>query len=272
MKVVLFCGGYGMRMRNSAHDQVPKPLQMVGPRPLIWHVMRYYAHFGHTEFILCLGYGARSIKEYFLSCSQTAAGDFTLHGGQVQTLSSDLDGWSITFVDTGLESAIGERLRRVRPYLDGDGMFLANYADVLTDAPLDRMVDRFDASGAAASMLIVPPQSSFHCVDTDNAGLVTAITPVSRFPVYENGGYFVLTPEVFDNLPAGGDLVGDACMALAAQRRLFGYHYDGFWKPADTFKERAELDAAYHRGDRPWMVWERAAESAAAPAPEPALA
>lgn len=259
MKVVLFCGGYGMRMRSGDGDGVPKPMQLVGPRPLIWHVMRYYAHFGHTEFILCLGYGAHHIKDFFLNYQETMSNDFVIRGGEVQLLGSDIADWTITFVDTGVESAIGERLRRVRPHLDGDETFLANYSDVLTDAPLDTMIEKFRESGAAASMMIVPPQSSFHCVDVLAGGEIKNITPVAKLPIWENGGFFVLTQEIFDHLPENGDLVEDACGALASQGRLFGYQHFGFWKPADTFKERAELDAGYVRGERPWMVWERPA-------------
>ena len=159
MKVVLFCGGYGMRMRDSADDGMPKPMQLVGPRPLIWHVMRYYAHFGHTEFILCLGYGAGHIKNFFLNYQEAASNDFMMSGGKVQLMQSDISDWSITFVDTGLSSAIGERLRRVRPHLDGDEYFLANYADVLTDAPMDDVVEKYHRSGAVASMMIVPGDS-----------------------------------------------------------------------------------------------------------------
>ncbi|QIS03634.1 glucose-1-phosphate cytidylyltransferase [Nocardia brasiliensis] len=257
MKVVLFCGGYGMRMRDSTDDMIPKPMQLVGPRPLLWHVMRYYAHYGHTEFILCLGYGAQHIKNFFLTYQESVSNDFVIRDGQVEMLSSDISDWQITFVDTGLESAIGERLRRVREHLGDDERFLANYADVLTDAPLDDMVARFTRSGAAASMMVVPPQSSFHCVDMKPTGEVKEIMPVSRMPLWENGGYFVLTQEIFDLLPPGGDLVADACATLAGQGRLFGYQHLGFWKPADTFKERAELDQGYRRGRRPWMVWER---------------
>ncbi|MFI9413501.1 glucose-1-phosphate cytidylyltransferase [Nocardia gamkensis] len=257
MKVVLFCGGYGMRMRGGTDDMVPKPMQLVGPRPLLWHVMRYYAHYGHTEFILCLGYGAEHIKNFFLSYRESASNDFVIRNGRVELLGSDIDDWTITFVDTGVESAIGERLRRVREYLGDDQHFLANYADVLTDAPLDEMIIQFHASGAAASLLVVPPQSSFHCVDLSPTGEVKDIVPVARMPLWENGGYFVLGREIFDLLPPGGDLVEDACGTLAGQGRLFGYRHDGFWKPADTFKERAELDAAYSSGHRPWMVWER---------------
>ncbi|MBF6079248.1 glucose-1-phosphate cytidylyltransferase [Nocardia beijingensis] len=256
MKVVLFCGGYGMRMRGGTDDMVPKPMQLVGPRPLLWHVMRYYAHYGHTEFILCLGYGAEHIKNFFLGYRESASNDFVIRNGRVELLGSDIDDWTITFVDTGVESAIGERLRRVREHLGDDEYFLANYADVLTDAPLDEMITQFHASGAAASLLVVPPQSSFHCVDLSPTGEVKDIVPVASMPLWENGGYFVLGREIFDLLPPGGDLVEDACGALAGQGRLFGYRHDGFWKPADTFKERAELDAAYRSGHRPWMVWE----------------
>jgi glucose-1-phosphate cytidylyltransferase len=262
VKVVLFCGGYGMRMRNGLADDVPKPMQMVGPRPLLWHVMRYYAHFGHTEFVLCLGYGAHYIKDFFLNYQETASNDFVLRDGQVELLSTDISDWTISFVNTGQDSPIGERLRRVRHLLDGEEMFLANYADVLTDAPLDSMVARLAASDAGASMMVVPPQSSFHCVEMGADGMVSGITPVSNLPLWENGGYFVLRREVFDHLPPGGDLVQDACGALAKDGRLLAYPYRGFWQPADTVKERAALDAAYAQGERPWMLWENDAGAA----------
>ena len=258
MKVVLFCGGYGMRMRNAVGDDIPKPMQMVGPRPLLWHVMRYYAHFGHKDFILCLGYGASRIKDYFLEYRETESNDFVMRDGEVRLLDNDISDWTITFVDTGLESPIGERLRRVRDHLDGDEYFLANYADVLTDARLDDIVDKFHASGAAVSMMLVPPQQSFHCVEVKDSGEVKDIVPVANFPIWINGGFFVLSQEVFDHLPPGSDLVADACEALAGQGRLFGYRHEGFWKPADTFKERAELDEGYRHGVRPWALWEPA--------------
>lgn len=248
MKVVLFCGGYGMRMREGALDDVPKPMAMVGPRPLIWHVMRYYAHFGHKEFILCLGYGAHHIKDFFLNYEETTSNDFVLRGGRTELLSADIADWTITFAQTGIESPIGERLRRVRHHLDGDEMFLANYADVLTDAPLPEMIDSFARRDAGASMMVVPPQSSFHCVDLGEDGLVGGITAVSDLPLWENGGYFVLRQEVFDHIPENGDLVADGCTQLAKRGRLVAHQHRGFWKPTDTVKERAALDAAYARG------------------------
>jgi glucose-1-phosphate cytidylyltransferase len=238
MKVVLFCGGYGMRMRNGDDDTIPKPMQMIGSRPLIWHVMRYYAHFGHKDFILCLGYGAIHIKNYFLTYQESVSNDFVIRGGKVDLLQSDISDWSITFVDTGPESPIGERLRRVRQFVEGEEYFLANYSDVLTDAPMNDIID-----------------------DVKESGAVTGITPVSHLPIWENGGYFVLSGEVLDMLTEDCDLVEDVCGKLAVQGKLYGHKHLGFWKPADTFKERADLEAAYKRGDRPWMLWEHAKES-----------
>ncbi len=255
MKVVLFCGGYGMRMRDGATD-LPKPMHTVGPRPLIWHVMRYYAHFGHTDFILCLGYGAHHIKDFFLDYSETASNDFVLRGGTVEMLGSDIQDWTITFVHTGLDSPIGERLRRVRPFVENENMFLANYADVLTDLALDEMIKDFESADAGAALLAVPPQVAFHAVEIDEDDRVTEIKRLQEMPLWENGGYFVLRPEIFDHIPENGDLVEDGIAALAARGRMMAYRHRGFWHPADTVKERTALEAAYQTGRRPWMIWD----------------
>src|SRR5690606_21946654 len=140
-------------MRTGAPGDAPKPMQLVGPRPLIWHVMRYYAHWGHKEFVLCLGYGAHQIKDFFLHYEETASNDFVLRNGQVELLGNDISDWTISFVHTGVESSIGERLRRVREHLGGDEMFLANYADVLSDAPLPGTVGRVGPSDRGARRL-----------------------------------------------------------------------------------------------------------------------
>src|ERR1700753_1500058 len=167
MKVVLFCGGLGMRMRDGITN-APKPMAMIGDRPLMWHIMRYYAHYGHKEFILCLGYGARAVKDYFLNYDETASNDFVLRNGgrDVDLLGSDIDDWKITFVDTGMETPIGERLRRVRSYLGDDEVFLANYGDVLTDAPVPEVLAKLDRGSAIASFVSVKPPGSFHVVQT----------------------------------------------------------------------------------------------------------
>lgn len=255
MKVVLFCGGYGMRMRDGASD-LPKPMHPVGPRPLIWHVMRYYAHFGHKDFVLCLGYGAHHIKDYFLHYDETESNDFVLHQGEVELMGSDIKDWNITFVHTGLDSPIGERLRRVKALVAGEEMFHANYADVLTDAPLDRMVEQFAGTDSVGQLMAVPPQSAFHCVDVTDDGRLDSITTLQEMPLWENGGYLMFRPEVFDYLEKDGDLIGDVCAPLARKGRMSAYRHRGFWQPADTVKERNALEAAYQSGARPWMLWE----------------
>ena len=254
MKVVLFCGGYGMRMRDGGAD-IPKPMAMVGDRPLLWHVMRYYAHFGHKEFILAMGYGAAQISTYFLDYDETHSNDFVIDAGRVRPLSTDIADWKITFVHTGIDTPIGERLRRVIPHLGDDEFFLANYADVLTDAPLDDIVDAFTASDALAGLLAVPPQSAFHVVDVDRERRVNAIHSVATMDIRENGGYFVLRRELLDHLEPGKDLVGDTLTALARQGRVIAYPYDGFWMPADTVKERVVLDDLAKAGASPWALW-----------------
>lgn len=262
MKVVLFCGGYGMRMRDGV-DDVPKPMAMVGDRPLIWHVMRYYAHFGHTEFILAMGYGARHIARYFLDYEEMHSNDFVIDRGVATPLQTDIADWKITFVHTGIETPIGERLRRVREHLGDDEYFMANYADVLTDAPLDDVVDRFEKSEALASLLAVPPQSAFHVVDTDDHGYVSDIHSVSTMQVRENGGYFVMRRELLDHIEPGKDLVADVLTGLAHQGKVLAYPYDGFWMPADTVKERVVLDRLAHAGEGPWEVWRNGCGEAA---------
>jgi glucose-1-phosphate cytidylyltransferase len=266
MKVVLFCGGLGMRMRDGV-SSAPKPMAMIGERPMLWHVMRYYAHYGHTDFVLCLGYGGAAVKDFFLNYDETRSNDFVLEGGasKIELFKTDIADWRITFVDTGLHSPIGERLRRVRRFVADEPLFLANYADVFTDAPLPDMIERFAASSAIASLLAVPPQSSHHVVDIEENGLITGVTPVRDLRQWENGGYFVLRQEIFDYLAEGEDLVEDVLVRLVPQRRVLAYPYKGYWTPADTVKERAQLEEMYQRGHCPWMIWDP--ERSAVPKP-----
>ena len=256
MKVVLFCGGLGMRMRAD-NQSLPKPMMPIGSRPVLWHVMRYYAHFGHTEFILCLGYGGQAVKDYFLNYRETASNDFVItKGGQhVEMLSTDISEWTISFIDTGMDTAIGERLRRVRPYLEDDELFLANYGDVLTDAPMDDLVEEFADSGCVAQFIAVKPQDSFHVVEFDDTGKVSGLVPVAEMSMCINGGYFVLRQGIFDYLDEGDDLVMDGCIRAARDGLVRAVPYDGFWAPMDTLKERTALEAMYAQGISPWALW-----------------
>jgi glucose-1-phosphate cytidylyltransferase len=274
MKVVLFCGGLGMRMRSDDRS-LPKPMTPIGTRPVLWHVMRYYAHFGHTEFILCLGFGASAVKDYFLEYRETASNDFVMiKGGEhVQLLSTDISEWSITFIDTGLDTAIGERLRRVRTYLENDEVFLANYGDVLTDAPLNAQIEEFLATDAVAQFLAVPPQDSFHVISVGEAGMVDRIEAVAEMDMRINGGYFVLRQGIFDYLDEGDDLVMDGCVRAAADGRLRAAEYDGFWAPMDTLKERTALEKLHQAGTSPWALWRHGpVTDYRRPSPDPVVA
>src|SRR5512139_2781975 len=162
MKVVLFCGGLGTRLREYS-ETIPKPMVEIGYRPIIWHLMKYYAHYGHKDFILCLGYRGDYIKQYFLNYDECLSNDFTLSGGgaEIQLHSSDIPDRSISFIETGLNSNIAQRLKAVEPYLRGEDMFLANYADGLSDLNLNEQFDHFCQNNKIASMFCVKPSQSF---------------------------------------------------------------------------------------------------------------
>jgi glucose-1-phosphate cytidylyltransferase len=262
MKVVIFCGGLGMRLREYS-DAVPKPMVPVGYRPIVWHVMRCYAHYGHKDFILCLGYKADAIKNYFLRYDETISNDFVLADGgkSVQLLASDIHDWKITFVDTGLNSNIGQRLRLVQPFLEGQEMFLANYADGLSDVPIPEMVEFCRAKAATACFVGVAPTSSFHLVQSDGEGRVKSICHIRDVGMRVNGGFFVLRQEIFDYMRRDEDLVEEPFQRLAAEGKLVSYPHDGFWACMDTFKERQLLEDMYSQGHPPWEVWKRAAPS-----------
>lgn len=256
MKVVLFCGGMGMRLRDYS-DQIPKPLVEVGNRPILWHLMKYYAHFGHTEFVLCLGHGGQKIKQYFLDYDECASNDFVLRDGgrSVEMLGTDIQDWTITFVDTGLNTSIGERLRRVRPHLGDDEMFLANYADGLSDLPLDQYVDSFVESGVTAQFISVPAPHTFHIVHADETHHVERLEHVRGSQVRINGGFFALRRQLFDVMNPGEELVLEPFERLMKRRDLIAVPYDGFWQNMDTFKDKVELDGILSRGDAPWQLW-----------------
>ena len=263
MKVVLFCGGLGMRLRDR-EESVPKPMVLIGYRPILWHVMRYYAHFGHHDFILCLGYRGDVIKNYFRTYDECASSDFVFSEGgrRLELLQSDIAEWRITFVDTGINSNIGQRLKAVEPHLAGEREFFANYSDGLTDVPVPAQLEHFRRHDRIASFLCVKPQLSYHFVLSRPSGEVTSIRDIAETGLRVNGGHFIFKAEIFDYLRNGEELVPDAFQRLLAEDQLVGYRYDGFWQPMDTFKDRQRLEDLYARGDAPWEVWKRPAPAA----------
>ena len=258
MKVVLFCGGLGMRIRDG-NENTPKPMVHVGNRPILWHVMKYYAYFGHRDFILCLGYRADVIKNYFLSYNECLSNDFVFSKGgkHLQVLHSDMDDWTITFADTGATSNVGQRLKAVEKYLEGDEVFLANYTDNLTDLDLPRLLDHFYQRNKTAAFLCVRPPLSCHYVSLGGGGLIQEIRTMNQSGILINGGYFVFKRTIFDYLRQGEELVQEPFHRLIAERELVGYPYEGLWKSMDTFKEKQELDELYSKGIAPWELWKK---------------
>jgi glucose-1-phosphate cytidylyltransferase len=257
MKVVLFCGGEGMRMREYS-DVIPKPMVPLGYRPILWHIMRYYAHYGIRDFILCLGYRGDVIKEYFVDYKEWLSNDFVISRGgkKIQMLNRDIDDWNVTFVDTGRVANIGERLVAVRDHIGDDEVFLANYADVLTDVPLTALLEHFYRQDKIASFLAVRPSQTFHVVDIAANGQVQRLQLASEAGVWVNGGFFVLRRELFDYIRPGEELVLEPFSRLIAANQLTAFRHEGFWVGMDTFKERQALEEMYSKGRAPWAVWD----------------
>lgn len=256
MKVVLFCGGLGTRLREHT-ETVPKPMVNIGPRPMLWHLMKYYAHFGHREFILCLGYMGDLIKEYFVNYAEWISNDFQLSGenNDLQLIKRDIADWKITFADTGAGASIGERLLSVKQYLEDDPIFLANYSDGLADLSLSAYLDDFRKKNTIASFACVRPIGSFHKVTLGSDDRVESICPVGQSDVWINGGFFAFKREFFDYLRPGEDLVDKPFQRLIAAKQLSAYPHKGFWACMDTFKDKKAFDQMYAEDNMPWQVW-----------------
>jgi glucose-1-phosphate cytidylyltransferase len=259
MKVVLFCGGLGLRLREYS-ENMPKPMVPIGYRPIVWHLMKYYAQYGHKDFILCLGYKADVIKDYFLNYNECVSNDFVLNGredgeSRVRLLSKDIQDWSITFVDTGFDSNIGQRLCAVREHLKGEKTFLANYSDNLSDVALPKVLDQFAASGKTASFLSVKPSQTFHLVRANGEGGVAGLISAQEADIWINGGFFAFKQEIFNYIQPGEELVLQPFQRLIDANQLITYKHAGFWACMDTFKERQALEDLWSRGAAPWEVW-----------------
>jgi glucose-1-phosphate cytidylyltransferase len=256
MKVVLFCGGMGMRLYPST-ENIPKPMVLVGEKPMLWHLMKYYSHFGHKDFILCLGYKGEEIKKFFLNYDECLSNDFTLFNGgkKRKLLKSDLEDWKITFADTGLHANIGQRLKAVEHYLEEEDVFLANYSDAVTDMPLPKMVDFFTKKGKIACFMAVKPFNTFHIISSDSDGLVIDMKSIDRAEIRINGGFFVFRKEIFSYIKEGEELVNEPFHRLIREKELGAYKYDGFWGNMDTYKDKQKLDELVLNDKAPWEIW-----------------
>lgn len=253
MKVVLFCGGLGTRIRDYS-ENIPKPMVPIGHYPILWHVMQYYSQYQHNEFILCLGYKANIVKNYFLSYKITESSDCIISdfGAKVEIIGERPPDWRVMLVDTGIWRNIGERLVAVKPFVENEEIFLANYSDGLTDAPLAEMIARFRASGKIGCFLAVHPPISFHLAEFDEQGTVQLIRASNEADVWVNGGYFIFRKEIFEFIREGEELVLEPFNRLIKSGNLMAYKYDGFWRAMDTLRDRQVLEEMVERGETPW--------------------
>jgi glucose-1-phosphate cytidylyltransferase len=264
MKVVLFCGGLGTRIREYS-ENIPKPMVPIGPHPILWHVMQYYSQYGHQDFILCLGYKANVIKEYFLNYKQTANNDCIISdfGQKIDILGERPPDWRITLVDTGTWRNIGERLLAVRHLVRDEEIFLANYSDGLTNAPLDEMIDRFKRNNKIGCFIAIHPPISFHLAEFDGEDSVRRLRSSQESEIWINGGYFIFRNKIFDFIQEGEDLVVQPFERLIAGGHLMAYKYEGFWRAMDTLRDRQLLEDMVEHGDMPWRLSSQARTSAA---------
>lgn len=266
MKVVLFCGGFGTRLREHS-ETIPKPMVPIGFRPILWHLMKYYAHFGHRQFILCLGYRGDVIKEYFLKYDECLSNDFVLTRGgrEVRLYRRDIEDWEITFADTGLQANIGQRLKAVERYLDGEEMFLANYSDGLSDLNLVSYVEHFGRHDAIGGFVSVRPHQTFHMVSFGDGNLVTDIQDMRKSEVWINGGFFIFRRQIFDFLQTGDELVEKPFQRLIGKQALITYRHHGFWACMDTLKDKQMFDDLAAKGQMPWAVWQPGSAATSGP-------
>jgi glucose-1-phosphate cytidylyltransferase len=264
MKVVLFCGGLGTRIREYS-ESIPKPMVPIGHQPILWHVMQYYSQYGHQDFVLCLGYKANVIKEYFLNYRPTTNSDCVISdfGKNVEILGDRPPDWRVTLVDTGTWRNIGERLSAVRHLVKDEEMFLANYSDGLTDAPLPDMIRHFKESGKLGCFIAIHPPISFHLAEFDGQGSVQRIRSSQESEIWINGGYFIFRKEIFDFIQEGEELVLEPFNRLIEGGHLMAYKYEGFWRAMDTLRDRQVLEDMVERGETPWRPQSRTLGSAA---------
>jgi glucose-1-phosphate cytidylyltransferase len=253
MKVVLFCGGLGTRIREYS-ENVPKPMIPIGNQPILWHVMQYYSQHGHSDFVLCLGYKANTVKDFFLSYKPQTFSDCVVsgHGANVELLGDASEDWRVTLIDTGIWRNIGQRLYAVKDQVAGEEYFLANYSDGLSDVDLDDMIEKFKQSGKIACFLAVRPPLTYHLADIGDDGNVLAFKSSERSEIWINGGYFIFRREIFDYMQDGEELVLEPFSRLIAENQLIAYKYTGFWRSMDTLKDRQILEDMVESGEMPW--------------------
>ena len=258
MKVVVLCGGLGTRLREETEFR-PKPLVEVGGRPILWHIMKLYAHAGFREFVLCLGYRGNMIKDYFLNY-EAMNSDFTICLGRDSRVEYNNDhseqNFQVTLADTGLSTMTGGRVKRIERYIDGD-TFLLTYGDGVSDVDINKLLAFHKGHGKLATVTAVIPSSRFGIVDTDTEGRVLQFVEKPRSKSRASAGFFVFQREILKYL-SGDDCIleREPLERLASEGQLMAYEHDGFFYAMDTYREYEYLNELWAKDQAPWKIWQ----------------
>ncbi len=255
-KVVLLCGGLGTRMREETEYR-PKPMVEVGSRPVLWHIMKLFAHHGLTEFILCAGYKGQIIKDYFLDY-EAHQNDFTVVLGQPDAITyhgpHSEDGWRVTVCDTGAETGTGGRVKRVAGHLRA-GPFILTYGDGVADVDISALLAFHAAHGRLATVTTTRPLSRFGVVELDGDDTVSRFREKPQGDEWVSCGFFVLEPGALGYITDDGPFEEGPLERLAADGQIVAFRHDGFWQPMDTYRESLLLNRMWDAGDPAWAVW-----------------
>jgi len=258
MKVVILAGGGGTRISEET-DLRPKPMVEIGGKPILWHIMKIYSHYGFNDFVICLGYKGYQIKEYFAhyflhQCDVTF--DFR-NNNQLSVHNQNAEPWKVTLVETGLNTMTGGRIKRVAPYV-GNETFMLTYGDGVSDVSLEHLLAFHLAHGKYATVTSVQPSGKFGALDLDDKNQVTSFLEKPKGDgAWINGGFFVLQPEIFNYLEGDATIwEREPLECLAKEEQLMAFKHEGFWKPMDTLRDKIELENLWNNTVAPWKVWE----------------
>lgn len=256
MKAVILAGGFGTRLAEETEIK-PKPMVEVGGRPILWHIMKIYAHYGITEFIVCLGYKGYIIKEYFMNY-RLHRSDVTIElgSGNMVTHQNFSEDWKVTLVDTGDQSMTGGRLGRVRSYVQDDEAFCFTYGDGVSSVPIDRLIECHRKAGRLATVTAIQPPGRFGSIEIHDGRVNSFLEKPKGDGGWINAGFFVLSPKVFDLIEGDNTVWEQAPLRrLAAMGELTAFAFDGFWQAMDTLRDKQILENLWESGSPPWRIW-----------------
>lgn len=256
MKVVILAGGLGTRLSEETQIK-PKPMVEIGGKPILWHIMKIYSHFGFNEFVFCLGYKGNYIKEWFNDyCMHNSDVTFDLENNTVSYHQNRSEKWKVTLVDTGDDTMTGGRLKRIQDYI-GEETFMLTYGDGVADINIGELLKFHKEHGHIATMTAVTPEGRFGAVNIDDQNNVSMFSEKTDNKHKVNGGFFVLEPKIFEYLTEGDDTVFEKnpLEKLVQDNQLKAFLHQGFWKPMDTLSDKIKLQTMWDQGTAPWKIW-----------------